>query len=153
MSNKNVILISAVAAAMLVGALGCSSGGGGHRDPVTPQGGDGIVVVSAGAGNFYGFDIVIDYAEAVVTPHQPIADAIMGTDMTAGCTCEEQQIGTTLRLSCIKATPVAGPGALVNFAFDYDGRQPQAGDFVVTCDFRDQDGRETEQSCTTALNF
>lgn len=141
-----------ISVGLVAACLGCSGGGGGgNRVIALPQGGEGTVTVSVGAGSFNGFDIIVDYPEDVVSPTMPVAGSMHGGGMMGSALCEGQQDGTTLRYSCANANPLAGPGDLVHMTFTWDGRDPAPGEFDVLCVFHDQDGHEVQRTCTMTL--
>jgi hypothetical protein len=152
MSSMKPVLLAAAAAALVTTLVACS-GGNDRHDPVVqlPQGGEGVVTVSVGAGAFNGFDVVLDYPEGVVSPVLPVADGVSRGAMAAACTCEAQQVGTTLRFSCVSAQSMGGPGVLAEFDLHYPGRDPMASEFAVTCVFYDQDGNQIARTCSLSL--
>ena len=154
MSAMKPVLLAAAAAALVFSLAACGSGGDddGHFVVVPlPQGGDGVVTVSVGAGAFNGFDVVLDYPEGVVAPVLPAADGVSRGPMAAACTCEAQQVGTTIRFSCVSAQAMAGPGILAEFDLTYPARDPAASEFAVTCFFYDQDGNPIARTCSMSL--
>ena len=154
MSAMKPVLLAAAAAALVFSLAACGSGGGndGHDYVIPlPQGGEGVVTVSVGAGSFNGFDVVLDYPEGVVSPVLPAGDGVNRGPMASACTCEAQQVGTTIRFSCVSAQAMTGPGILAEFDLEYPARDPMASEFAVTCFFYDQDGNRIARTCTMSL--
>jgi hypothetical protein len=151
--TRSRLLSIVVAAPLALLLLSCDGGGGGgsHWNPPSgPRGGDGVVSVRVPGGvGFNGFDIWVTYDATKMTPLTPLASHVVASGVAAGSTCLPQQSGNTLRLSCAKATAMAGPAEVAVFGFHYPSSLPTTADFDVDCDFWDEDGYPVALSCSS----